>query len=418
MQLREEEDGADTWFKDSGSWVFEFKHKIYNWLREAERESAMLARRSNQSGKCRSSRSSKNSYSSSYSEKSRSIKAREIEEKAKTAEIQAKIQFLEQRQRAENQAEALKVHEEMAGAEARMEVYKSHNEVNAEEGSIPPPIKEETLEFGRQLRKDGKYNENEVVRHAEKNSCSRLPRLSNRRDDLETEEYSSHGLDLTNEITGVLIRFKREPIAIMADIESMFYQVRVPEKHQNFLRFLWWQNNNLDCEPSDHQMRVHVFGRTSAPSHCNFVESKEVAIKLVKNVTGMYQKEGFKLTKFISNSREVLTTIPEERHHQNIKDQDLNIGDLPVERALGVHWNIENDYLGFKINLKDKPLTRRGMLSTISSVYDPLGIAAPFVLERRKILQKLCQLKVGWDEKIPDNLKKDWVCWRNKLPKL
>ena len=192
----------------------------------------------------------------------------------------------------------------------------------------------------------------------------------------------------------------------MADIELMFYQVHVPEKHQNFLRFLWWENNNLDCESSDHQMCVHVFEGISLPSCCNFtlkqtsidnieefrsaaaqtlqrnfyiddmlksVENKEVAIKLVKNVIGMCQKVGFKLTKFISNSREVLTTIPEERHHQKIKDQDLNIGDLPVQRALGVHWNIENDYLGFKINLKDKPLTRRGMLSTISSsVYDPL----------------------------------------------
>ena len=191
-------------------------------------------------------------------------------------------------------------------------------------------------------------------------------------------------------------------------------------------------------------MCVHVFGVASSPSCCNFalkqtsldnveefgsaaaqtlqrnfyvddmlksVENKEVAIKLVKNVIGMCQKVGFKLRKFISNSREVLTTIPEERHHQKIKDQDLNIGDLPVQRALGVHWNIENDYLGFKINLKDKPLTRRGMLSTISSVYDPLGVAAPFVLEGRKILQKLCQLKVGWDEKITDNLKKDWVLW-------
>ena len=37
MQLREEEDGADTWFKDIDNWAFEFKHKIYNWLREAER---------------------------------------------------------------------------------------------------------------------------------------------------------------------------------------------------------------------------------------------------------------------------------------------------------------------------------------------------------------------------------------------
>ena len=102
LQLREQEDGADTWFKVIDNWVFEFKHKIYNWLREAERESAMSARRSNQSGKSRSSHSSGNSYSSSYSEKSRSIKAREIEEKTKVAELQAKIQFLEQRQRAEN----------------------------------------------------------------------------------------------------------------------------------------------------------------------------------------------------------------------------------------------------------------------------------------------------------------------------
>ena len=109
------------------------------------------------------------------------MKAREIEEKTKVAELQAKMQFLEQRQRAENQAEALKVHEEMADAKARMEVYKSHDEINTEEGLIRPPMKE-TLEFGQQLREDGKYNQNTIVRHAEKNSCSRLPRLSNTRD--------------------------------------------------------------------------------------------------------------------------------------------------------------------------------------------------------------------------------------------
>ena len=142
------------------------------------------------------------------------------------------------------------------------------------------------------------------------------------------------------------------------------------------------------------------------------VENKKVAIKLLKNVIGIYG--GLK----ISNSRDVLTTIAEEKHRQKINDQDLNIGDLLGERALGAHWNIENDYLGFCINLKDKTFTRRGMFSTISSVYDPLGVAAPFVLEGRKILQKLSQLKVSWHEEISDNMKKDWVCWRNKLPKL
>ena len=53
------------------------------------------------------------------------------------------------------------------------------------------------------------------------------------------------GPDLTNQILGVLMRFGQESMAMMADIESMFLQVCVPEEHQNFLRFLWWENHNL-----------------------------------------------------------------------------------------------------------------------------------------------------------------------------
>ena len=55
---------------------------------------------------------------------------------------------------------------------------------------------------------------------------------------------------------------------------------------------------------------------------------------------------------------------------------------------------------GFRIVIKDQPLTRRGILSTISSVYDPLGIAAPFLLVGKKILQDLCRTKLGWDDEI------------------
>ena len=47
-----------------------------------------------------------------------------------------------------------------------------------------------------------------------------------------------------------------------------------------------------------------------------------------------------------------------------------------MERVLGVHWNIENDYLGFNINVKNKPRIGRGIFFLITSVYDPLGIAA------------------------------------------
>ena len=58
-----------------------------------------------------------------------------------------------------------------------------------------------------------------------------------------------------------------------------------------------------------------------------------------------------------------MATFRKRRNHQKIKDQDPHI-----EHTLGVHWTTQNHYLGFKINLKYKQLTRRGMFSTISLV--------------------------------------------------
>ena len=58
-------------------------------------------------------------------------------------------------------------------------------------------------------------------------------------------------------------------------------------------------------------------------------------------------------------------------------------------------WNIKTDAFGFKISLKDKPATKRGMLSELSLVYDPLGLPSPFILKGRRIIQKLCQGNTG-----------------------
>lgn len=57
------------------------------------------------------------------------------------------------------------------------------------------------------------------------------------------------GPDLTNTLIGVLLRFREKPIAVMADINAMFHQVRVPHKHINFLCFLWWLNGDTAKEP-------------------------------------------------------------------------------------------------------------------------------------------------------------------------
>ena len=87
----------------------------------------------------------------------------------------------------------------------------------------------------------------------------------------------------------------------------------------------------------------------------------------------------------------------------------LNSGaGLPIKKALGINWNIENDQLSFKVKLNEKPMTRRGILSPISKIYDPLGLAGPFLLKGKKILQYFCRKDYNWDEAVPDDSVTEW----------
>lgn len=103
---------------------------------------------------------------------------------------------------------------------------------------------------------------------------------------------------------------------------------------------------------------------------------------------------GFNLTKFTSNKKEVLLSITDEKRRKGVKDQDLSSREIPQERALGIIWQIEEVTLDFQLQLLKKPLARRALLSVLSSVYDPLGIAGTFLLERRSIIQEVWETKI------------------------
>jgi Pao retrotransposon peptidase/Family of unknown function (DUF5641) len=146
------------------------------------------------------------------------------------------------------------------------------------------------------------------------------------------------------------------------------------------------------------------------------VSSVTEAVKLIKDVRSMCAAGGFRLTKFVSNSHEVISSVPGIERAKDFVVLDLS--DMPVERALGVHWCIQNDSFVFRINLQDKPLTRRGMLSTVSSIFDPLGFAAPFLLEGKRLLQQVCNSNTGWDDDLKDDHRSAWERWRLNLPSL
>ena len=112
----------------------------------------------------------------------------------------------------------------------------------------------------------------------------------------------------------------------------------------------------------------------------------------------------------------MLQSIPEEEHSKELKNLDLQHKRLPLERALGVYWNIESDDFEFHVTLNSKPATRRGILSVVPSAYDPLGFVAPFILPAKKILQELFQKKqLDWDDESPIAYQNRWSKWKNDL---
>ncbi|KAL7826237.1 hypothetical protein SRHO_G00339750 [Serrasalmus rhombeus] len=70
------------------------------------------------------------------------------------------------------------------------------------------------------------------------------------------------------------MRFRQGHIALMADIQAVFHQVRVHRKHVDFLRFLWWPDGDFEKQPEDYRMKVHLFGAISSPSCANFALQK------------------------------------------------------------------------------------------------------------------------------------------------
>lgn len=81
-------------------------------------------------------------------------------------------------------------------------------------------------------------------------------------------------------------------------------------------------------------------------------------------------------------------------------------------------WNINQDTPTFKPVNREYPNTKRGMLSLVSSVFDPLGILTPSLLEAKLIIQELWKLQIDWDSTIPLELEIRWIKWKGRLDKI
>ncbi len=250
------------------------------------------------------------------------------------------------------------------------------------------------------------------------------------------------GPDLLNSLHGILLRFRRDKVAMGADIEAMFHRILVSDEDSESLCFLWTDDISSNAEPYLVKMLVHIFGATDSMTCCvhalqrtardnahlmapltyetilkNFyaddllrsVPSDEVAIDLVKDLVSMLKLGGFRLTKFVSNSKVVLDSIPESEISPKAT---LSLDGESLERVLGVKWDIPSDTFTFSFIIIDGPSTKREILRVTCSLFDPLGFLIPFILVAKLILQELWRLNCDWDDELPSHILRAWERWK------
>ena len=222
------------------------------------------------------------------------------------------------------------------------------------------------------------------------------------------------GPDLNNKLTDVLLRFRQHQFAVMGDVESMYHQVKVPVYDRDALRFLWYDEsgNVIHC-----RMTSHLFGgvwcarsatyalRRLLCDHCDVsdmvsdvvnnsfyvddcllsVPGRDETIKTIKGTISLLSKGGFKLTKFVANDAEVLSCLPVD--DRATEPKDLSTG--TNSKVLGVKWNVSRDEFYFEVDVNQvATVTKRNMLSFVSSIFDPLGFVNPVVVSGRLLFQE------------------------------
>lgn len=81
-----------------------------------------------------------------------------------------------------------------------------------------------------------------------------------------------------------------------------------------------------------------------------------------------------------------------------------------------MYWDAQSDIFKFKAVQASKPPTKRGVLSVVSSLFDPLGFLSPFVFSAKILLQELWRDKLPWDQEIPEPYLLQWQRWLEDLP--
>ena len=253
------------------------------------------------------------------------------------------------------------------------------------------------------------------------------------------------GPKLPSDITDILIKFRKEPVALVGDISQMYHQLVLRPEDRPLHRFLW---RNLDSrkEPEVYEFIRFIFDgcycpfcaqytwqqhaedhrdqcplvATAVQNNCymedlmSSVENTSKARDMRQQLTDLGDKANFHVRKWIPNSREVLEDIPER---DRASETNLEKNELPVTKTLGVAWMATDDQFLFHYTPPSEEFqyTKRNVLRSTATIFDPMAFLAPFVVRAKLLMQQAWFQALDWVEPLTNELQKAWRQWFGEL---
>lgn len=200
----------------------------------------------------------------------------------------------------------------------------------------------------------------------------------------------------------------------------------------------------------EYHMRVHIFGNSPSPSIAvyklkrtavageeeygsnirlfierhfyvdvglkSFSSTAEV-IDVQCRAQQMLARSNLHLHKIASNSPIIMTAFLSEDLATTMQGLDLSVNSPTIQQSLGLCWDLSTDTFVFQVSISDKPYTKRKVLSTINSLYDPLGFIVLVSIEG-SILRNISGDADNWDVVLPKEKQEPWQKWIDSLKHL
>lgn len=237
----------------------------------------------------------------------------------------------------------------------------------------------------------------------------------------------------------ILVHLRIFNVVITADVAKMYRQIFVHESQRNLQRIVWRKEPSQEVK--HYQLNTITYGTASASFlatrtlhqiglNCKDTEPKvsdailnnfymddlicgastiEEAIALKSGLERVLSNSGLTLRKWRSNKQEVLNTSLNKESENESQSQYVISSDMKG-KTLGIYWDTKTDIFQYLITYKDlkKPITKKVILSTIATIFDPLGLICPCIIRGKLFLQRLWQLKIDWNEEIPGDFQDIW----------